>query len=87
MNDRQVQAAIQDLESRLRQDDPEMVRRFHCTVRDELVATIGVMLFLTVGAVLLTAGIATASPVAWVMGLAALFASMAVDAHHRRKTA
>lgn len=86
MNDRQVQAAIQDLESRLRQDDPEMVHRFHCTVRSELVATIGVMLFLSLGAVLLTAGIATTSPTAWVLGLVALFASMAVDARHRRKT-
>jgi DUF3040 family protein len=86
MNDRQVQAAIHDLEAQLRRDDPDMVRRFHATQRAELIATIGVMFLLTLGAVLLTAGIATTSAEIWILGLAALFASIAVDARHRRST-
>jgi Protein of unknown function (DUF3040) len=87
MNDHQVQAAIHDLELRLRQDDPEMVRRFHATQRAEFVATVTVMFLLAAGAVLLTVGIATTSAVAWVLGLAALFASIAVDSRHKRSTA
>jgi DUF3040 family protein len=86
MNDRQVQAAIHDLERRLREDDPEMVRRFHTVQRMELITAIAVMVLLAAGAVFLTVGIATTSPIAWVLGLASLFASIAVDNYHKRTT-
>jgi hypothetical protein len=75
---------IHEIEEDLDRDDPEFVQRIHRLHRAEIVNTVTVSLLLVVGAVAITAGLATLSWPIWGCGGIAFLATFAVDHHYHR---
>jgi hypothetical protein len=84
MNEQQVDARLDELEQELMVDDPAFVHRMVRVERHDKVNVVIVFVLLAVGAVLLTAGIATALVIPWLAGVASLLTALLVDGHHRR---
>ncbi|HEX2382574.1 MAG TPA: DUF3040 domain-containing protein [Acidimicrobiales bacterium] len=84
MNEQQVDEMVDELERALMVEDPQFVRRMLRVQRDETVNFVVVFVLLTVGAVLLTVGMATVLVIPWLAGIASLVAAVLVDDHHKR---
>jgi hypothetical protein len=84
MNDEQVGRQIDDIERALRAEDPAFVHRVRNVQRKDAVNVLVVSVLLAVGAVLLTAGLATRALIPWLAGLVALIAAVLTDDHHKR---
>ena len=84
MDDDQVTGVIDEMERALLAEDPAFVQRVRRVHRCEVVNVVAVFVLLTVGAVLLTVGFATAALLPWSLGLAALIGAVLVDDHHKR---
>jgi hypothetical protein len=83
MNDDHVARAIDDIERTLRHDDPAFLQRVRHLQRREAANVLSVFTLLTVGAVLLTVGLATLSWPIWSAGAVALVVSVLVDEHYK----
>jgi hypothetical protein len=83
-NDDLLRQQIDDLERAFQREDPAFVRRFRRLQRCETLHVLTVSFFMSVGAVLMTVGLATASVVATSLGIAAMLAVCLVDVRHRR---
>jgi hypothetical protein len=80
MNTEQIEREFDQIARRLRRDDAELVRRI-ARLRRRAAARVALVVTLLVAAlVLLAAGLALLSPIAWLGGLAAFVAAPCVDA-------
>jgi hypothetical protein len=84
MDDDQVERTIAEVERGLAHDDPALLKRFRAVHRAEIATVIAVFSLLATGTVLLTVGLAIISWPAWVTGILAFAASIAIDEHHKR---
>jgi hypothetical protein len=83
-NDDLLRRQIDDVELALRREDPAFVRRFRRLQHSETLRVVTIFVFIAVGAVLMTVGLATASVVATSLGVAAMLAGCLVEIRHRR---
>lgn len=79
MDSEYVNRRIDEIEHHLRLEDPALVRRVEHRCRREAAQAIAVFAFLAFSAVLLAAGLATVSPVAYCAGVAAFLAAFVAD--------
>lgn len=79
MDDEHVNRQIDEIERHLRIEDPALVRRVAQRRRREAAQAIAVFALLASSAVLLTAGLATLSPVVYCAGAAAFLAAFLAD--------
>jgi hypothetical protein len=84
MNDEEVARSIANLEQALAAHDAAFVRRLHHVARMDAFYTLLVGGLLAVGAVFLTTGLGTLSPVLWSIGVATLVLAAVVDAAYQR---
>jgi Protein of unknown function (DUF3040) len=84
MDDDRFTDAIDDIERRLRHEDPDFVQRFrHLQRRDDMTA-LSIFALMAVGAVLMIVGLATLSWPTWAAGLLVLVTSVVADEHRKR---
>lgn len=79
MDSEQVNREIDEIERHLRIDDPAFVRRVAQRHRRDAAQAIAVFALLAFSVVLLVAGLATVSPVAYCAGVAAFLAAFVAD--------
>lgn len=79
MDSEHVNRQIDEIERHLRIDDPALVRRVEQRCRRDTARTIAVFALLGMSVVLLAAGLATISPVAYCAGVAAFLAAFVAD--------
>jgi hypothetical protein len=84
MNDEEVARSIANLEQALAAQDAAFVRRLHHVERGDAVHVLLVGGLLAMGAVLLTTGLGTLSPVLWAIGVFTLVLAAVVDARYQR---
>jgi Protein of unknown function (DUF3040) len=83
-DDDHVSRAIEEIERALRAEDPSFMRRSRDRDQRPAITVIAVLSLLAASAVLLSLGLATASPAAWYVGVVACGASFLVDRHFKR---
>jgi hypothetical protein len=85
MTDDEVAQSIAALECALSVEDPVFVRRLRQAHRRDALHALLVGTLLAIGAVLLTAGLATRSAVIWIIGIGALVISVVLDGAYQRR--
>jgi predicted membrane-bound spermidine synthase len=80
----QLDRRIDEFELELLGDDPSLAKRWKALERGSTFNVIAVFLLLAMSAVLLAAGLATQSVVAWSAGLTAFVLSFGADHTYRR---